>query len=118
ARPRACASARRSRTARSPSAKTDCNPRTAAARRGSSRRKAGTRGSRKRASLSSLESAQEQRQGLVGAEHVAKLLDHVLEGGALLVVGERGGAVREHHHLVVEHHRVARGAFAADVGLG
>src|SRR3954469_15596161 len=60
----------------------------------------------------------EDAQRLVGGEHVAELLDDVLQRGEVLGVGKRGGAVGEQHHLVVEHHRVARGALAADVGLG
>src|SRR5258706_4517248 len=59
-----------------------------------------------------------QGERVVGGHHIAELLDHVLEGREMLLVRERSGAVAQQHDLVVEHHRVARGGFAADVGLG
>src|SRR5689334_12781446 len=54
----------------------------------------------------------------VARRDVAELLDMRLERRAVLLVGERGTAVGKHDHFEVEHHRVARGRFAADVGLG
>src|ERR1043165_2773029 len=63
-------------------------------------------------------SSTEEVERFLDSEHITELLDHVLERRAVLVVGEGGGAVGEHDYLVIEHHRVARGAFAADVGFG
>src|SRR3954463_4847417 len=54
----------------------------------------------------------------VARRDVAELLDMRLERRAVLLVGQRGTAVGKHDHFEVEHHRVARGRFAADVGLG
>ena len=57
-------------------------------------------------------------QSLLAGHDVTKLLDHVFKCGAMFVVGQRCATVGHHHHLEVEHHGVARGRFAADVGLG
>src|SRR5271168_4628149 len=55
---------------------------------------------------------------LIAGHHVTELLNHVLQRRAMLVVGQRRATVGHHHHFEVEHHGIACGRFAANVGLG
>ena len=49
---------------------------------------------------------------------IPELLDESFQRRKVLFVGKRGTAVRHHHHFEVQHHGVATGGLAADIGLG
>ena len=67
---------------------------------------------------SSIELVAQNREDFCAGHDVAKLLDEGLERGTVLIVRQRGQAVRNYDNVEIEHHRIASGGFAAHVGLG
>ncbi len=58
----------------------------------------------------------QQRDHLVGRAHIGEHHHQDPERRVVFFVSVAGIRVRHEEHLVIEHHRVARGQFAADIG--